>query len=336
MSNNVQNQLSQSESPSGGSSSKSSGFLSSLGNILGIVSNPLAGLLNTGLGFLSSSIQKDDAREQWERENEYNLPKNQIQRLKDAGLNPALMYQNGASGLLSAQSPELSKSGQPQLQGLDPLTSAQIANINADTQRTKAETKKTGEETNQIILDNFFRDFNKGIVEKSADSIRDMAKQIIKAQEISSINEVYQSLYSAGILAAFFDYDENSSYDFGDGNVQHFYDVGGYYYSQDVHDKFKALGLSATEQTLLERSLYKSYVDAQKKVNKRAGEEADMNVVIPEMINEAPKWLKPILVILNNWFNNGHMPSFIYSPNKSVTTNSTNNTESFKNKIFNH
>nr|CAI9750825.1 pilot protein for DNA ejection [Microvirus sp.] len=32
--------------------------------------------------------------EQWERNNEYNTPANQIQRLEDAGLNSALMYQN--------------------------------------------------------------------------------------------------------------------------------------------------------------------------------------------------------------------------------------------------
>lgn len=43
--------------------------------------------------------------DQWNRENEYNTPSAQIQRLKDAGLNPNLMYGNASSGTLSASSP---------------------------------------------------------------------------------------------------------------------------------------------------------------------------------------------------------------------------------------
>ncbi len=37
-------------------------------------------------------------REQWDIQNEYNLPANQMQRLRDAGLNPNLIYGNGAAG----------------------------------------------------------------------------------------------------------------------------------------------------------------------------------------------------------------------------------------------
>jgi hypothetical protein len=41
--------------------------------------------------------QKDDERENWRMQNEYNLPKNQMARLKEAGLNPALVYGGGAT-----------------------------------------------------------------------------------------------------------------------------------------------------------------------------------------------------------------------------------------------
>lgn len=44
---------------------------------------------------------------QWNRENEYNAPIRQRQRLSDAGLNPDLLYQNGASGLTAASSPSM-------------------------------------------------------------------------------------------------------------------------------------------------------------------------------------------------------------------------------------
>jgi hypothetical protein len=38
----------------------------------------------------------DTARENWRRQNEYNSPLQQMQRLKEAGLNPNLVYGNGA------------------------------------------------------------------------------------------------------------------------------------------------------------------------------------------------------------------------------------------------
>lgn len=37
-------------------------------------------------------------RQMWDLQNEYNLPANQMKRLRDAGLNPSLIYGNGAAG----------------------------------------------------------------------------------------------------------------------------------------------------------------------------------------------------------------------------------------------
>lgn len=45
--------------------------------------------------------------DQWNRENEYNAPKAQMQRLAAAGLNPDLFYQNGVSGMTAASSPSM-------------------------------------------------------------------------------------------------------------------------------------------------------------------------------------------------------------------------------------
>ena len=44
--------------------------------------------------------------EMWNMANQYNLPQNQMQRLRDAGLNPALVYGKGAQTLASAQLPK--------------------------------------------------------------------------------------------------------------------------------------------------------------------------------------------------------------------------------------
>ena len=44
--------------------------------------------------------------EMWNMANQYNLPQNQMQRLRDAGLNPALVYGKGATTLASSQLPK--------------------------------------------------------------------------------------------------------------------------------------------------------------------------------------------------------------------------------------
>lgn len=46
-------------------------------------------------------LQNQYAVENWNRENAYNTPKAQKERLRAAGLNPDLMYGNGASGLVA-------------------------------------------------------------------------------------------------------------------------------------------------------------------------------------------------------------------------------------------
>lgn len=51
-------------------------------------------------------------REQWNLENQYNTPSNQMARMKAAGLNPDLVYGNGAAQSVAAASPEMA-SGAP-------------------------------------------------------------------------------------------------------------------------------------------------------------------------------------------------------------------------------
>lgn len=96
-------------------------------------------------------------QEQWERENEYNTPVNQLKRMQEAGLNPDLAYGNGAAQSLSASSPQMTSGapssptdmsalgqkmtlGQAMQQSLaNELTQAQIDNIKANSRKTEAE-----------------------------------------------------------------------------------------------------------------------------------------------------------------------------------------------------
>lgn len=45
-----------------------------------------------------AQYQNDLALQNWERQNEYNSPQSQMQRYRDAGLNPNLIYSQGSSG----------------------------------------------------------------------------------------------------------------------------------------------------------------------------------------------------------------------------------------------
>lgn len=76
-----------------------------------------AGLLSSILGGINDkkAYQRDrkDALEDWHRNNEYNSPKAQMQRYKEAGLNPQLIYGQGTPGNASATPVSQQKSGNP-------------------------------------------------------------------------------------------------------------------------------------------------------------------------------------------------------------------------------
>lgn len=152
--------------------------------------------------------------EQWQRENEYNLPKNQMARLRDAGINPALAYSNGVTGLTSANSPVMS--GGTPYQGVDytmggsrktigdtiansldmALKKAQVDNLNANSAKTKSE-KEGIDITNKTIFDLNMADienklsqagFNKAQTEKVAYEIQSIQKSMeVASNQISLI-----------------------------------------------------------------------------------------------------------------------------------------------------
>lgn len=71
---------------------------SALGNKAGLKQQQLANDANMRLA--QYKYEKD--LEQWNRENDYNSPKSQMQRFADAGLNPNLIYGQGSSGNASS------------------------------------------------------------------------------------------------------------------------------------------------------------------------------------------------------------------------------------------
>ncbi len=77
-----------------------------------ILGGAINGLFNLGGALISGYQSRKLAQQQnqynlemWNKQNEYNTPQAQKQRLLDAGLNPALMYGNGSASTGLAESP---------------------------------------------------------------------------------------------------------------------------------------------------------------------------------------------------------------------------------------
>lgn len=114
--------------------------------------------------------QLEDNRENWQRVADYNLPSAELQRIKDAGLNPLLYYQNGSgamagSQITSASAPSGAQAnanfGNPfngftQSLAQMRMLNAQIENINADTSAKEAQALQTESQTEWQNIENKF------------------------------------------------------------------------------------------------------------------------------------------------------------------------------------
>lgn len=67
------------------------GIISALGSLGSSASNAAGGIFQNRANMQIAKENRDFALEMWNRENEYNLPINQVKRYRDAGLNPALL-----------------------------------------------------------------------------------------------------------------------------------------------------------------------------------------------------------------------------------------------------
>lgn len=136
--------------------------------------------------------QLEDNRENWRMQNEYNLPSAQLQRLKDAGLNPLLMYgQGGVSNVVSspasgASAPHGAQAsanfgtnfGQALVQAA--LMKAQIQNISADTKQKVANANKMETETAGQVIQNEINQATKDLQIAKAKKDNDLIDQSIE------------------------------------------------------------------------------------------------------------------------------------------------------------
>lgn len=118
--------------------------LSAIGGLVGGLASAGANLFmnerNNKTNAAQARLQNQWNIEQWNRENEYNLPVNQVQRMMDAGINPGLYYGQNQMINEAAASPEMtSAAGQLRAGYIDPMMLANIGLIDAQKEKTETE-----------------------------------------------------------------------------------------------------------------------------------------------------------------------------------------------------
>lgn len=151
-----------------------------------------AALISGGLGLVGGLISHGDVKEQykynkklqdnafahnvemWNRQNAYNTPSAQMERLQAAGLNPNLVYGNGGATNTATDYPKYQAGEAPQvaniraasrqlaLQGFQTainakLQQAQAANLNADTQLKGTQNELTATQKEISMIDKQFQ-----------------------------------------------------------------------------------------------------------------------------------------------------------------------------------
>lgn len=122
-------------------------------NVMNMITSGIQNRANLKYNAKMYQIQRRDALADWEMQNKYNSPAAQMQRLKDAGLNPNLVYGNGATATASQQ-PRSSNVGNFQAQ-IPPVNygavGASIMNYyDADVKKAQADNLKAMKAKNEI------------------------------------------------------------------------------------------------------------------------------------------------------------------------------------------
>lgn len=146
--------------------------------------------LNRKYNLQLAMMQNKWNRQQWQMENAYNSPSAQIQRMRAAGLNPDMMYGGGVSGNLSASSPSMTSGAPSSPMDFTALGSkrtvadiaiqtAQLNQMNAQTEKIKAETEGQGYQNSILASDAAFRDaINQGNLDFQNMQIRGIESDI--------------------------------------------------------------------------------------------------------------------------------------------------------------
>lgn len=148
--------------------------------------NSLNRLYNLNL----AKMQNKWNQQQWQMENAYNSPAAQMERMRQAGLNPDMMYGGGLEGNLSAASPEMT-SGAPSSPvdwsslsskktiGDSLLQAKQLELMDAQIDKTKEEARGAGFQADILASNAKFADaINQGSIDLTRMQIRGISSDM--------------------------------------------------------------------------------------------------------------------------------------------------------------
>lgn len=234
--------------------------------------------------------------EQWERENEYNSPVNQMKRLKAAGINPNLAYSNGVSNI-SAASPSMTSGSPSSPMDMSPLgqraTLGQAIQMALNNEAMRAGIEKTKADTRKTLAD-------AGISETQL-SYEDAKQKLgiqISQQQYDNMKEEFNNLFELGRKYAL----ENEAIPYETLSKKfdaEFKEKSAQILLDDLKAKLK---ISEKEAEYLTKTLASRIlgleIDTQLK-------EYEKNLNSPELIKALPEGIKPLVSLLNLIFR-GH------------------------------
>ena len=166
---------------------------------------------NRTYNFNLAQLQNKWNLEQWNRENEYNSPSQQMARLKAAGLNPDMMYQNGTSGLTAASSPsmtsgapsspvDMSALGQKRTIGDAIHQGLQDALVGAQIDVMKSEARKNNADAGgQEITNESLAEMNETIIKEKISAANKNEADRKEAEEMVNTLKSQQKVYEATV-----------------------------------------------------------------------------------------------------------------------------------------
>lgn len=135
-------------------------FLPLIGSAIGAGSQMLTNASNRNLSLSMYDKQRQDALADWNRQNEYNSPKNQMSRFKEAGLSPHLIYgQTNTAPPVRSTSMDVPKNIAPQFnpESVNPIIlGLQMENMKKQGNLMDAQALKTASEIENKNLQNSF------------------------------------------------------------------------------------------------------------------------------------------------------------------------------------
>lgn len=173
--------------------------------ISGGIAKGLIGGAISGIGqIFGNRSRKREAQRQrqfnidmWNRQNAYNTPKNQMERLRKAGLNPALMYGQGNVG----NADKVQGYQQPQITDVGANMAQQIA-MGAQVDLVQAQREKLEAEAENISADTGVKMVSINKIKSEVKSIQAGTKltnqNLINQQTVDKLNQEYLKLEQKG------------------------------------------------------------------------------------------------------------------------------------------